>query len=102
GEQGTKKGFSFTSSQKQQLCRNGNCPAMLAGVASKLSISIIGPGRLGQALAENLVGAGYAVGEIVFPSVRSLRKNRRNLSRRLWNRATVIDQARFDADLVWL
>jgi predicted short-subunit dehydrogenase-like oxidoreductase (DUF2520 family) len=75
---------------------------MLAGVASKLSISIVGPGRLGQALAENLVGAGYAVGEIVFPSVRSLRKNRRNLSRRLWNRATVIDQARFDADLVWL
>jgi len=75
---------------------------MLAGVASKPSISIVGPGRLGQALAENLVGAGYAVGEIVFPSVRSLRKNRRNLSRRLWNRATVIDQARFDADLVWL
>jgi len=73
-----------------------------AGVESKPSISIVGPGRLGRALAENLVEAGYAVGEVVFPNVRSLRNNRRNLSRQLRNRATVIAQARFDAGLVWL
>jgi predicted short-subunit dehydrogenase-like oxidoreductase (DUF2520 family) len=68
---------------------------------SKPSISIIGPGRLGRALAENLVRAGYAVDEIVFPNANSLRKNRRSLSRKLRMLVTTSDRAQLNADLVW-
>ena len=71
-------------------------------MASEPSISIVGPGRWGRALAENLVRAGYEVDEIVFPNAQSLRKNCRHLSRKLQKHTTSLDQARFHADLVWL
>jgi len=71
-------------------------------MASKPSISIVGPGRLGRALAENLVKAGYALSEIVFPNAGSSKKNLRNLPRALQVRATTIDQAKFESGIVWL
>jgi len=71
-------------------------------MASKPRISIVGPGRLGRALAENLINAGYQVDEMVFPNAQSLRKNRRHLSPRLKTRATILNKAHFHADLVWL
>jgi len=71
-------------------------------MASKPSITIVGPGRLGSSLAENLVKAGYPVREIVFPTAKSLQKGARTLPRILQARATAWEQARFDADIVWL
>jgi predicted short-subunit dehydrogenase-like oxidoreductase (DUF2520 family) len=68
---------------------------------SKPSIGIVGPGRLGRALAENLLRAGYAVNEVVFPNAQSLRNHRRKLSRELRIHATTIDQASFATDLIW-
>jgi len=69
---------------------------------SKLSITIVGPGRLGRALAQALVRAGYAVDEIIFSSLQSLRKNRRALSPELRLRAVTRERAHFQADIVWL
>jgi len=71
-------------------------------MASKLSISIVGPGRWGRALARNLLNAGYAIDEVVFPAASSLRKGRRLLSRELQNRITTLHRARFGVGLVWL
>jgi predicted short-subunit dehydrogenase-like oxidoreductase (DUF2520 family) len=71
-------------------------------MASKPSITIIGPGRLGKSLAENLVKAGYPVREIVFPTAKSLQKGVRGLPRILQARATTWIEAHFDTDIVWL
>ncbi len=71
-------------------------------MASKPSITIIGPGRLGKSLAENLVKAGYPIREIVFPTAKSLQKGARGLPRILQARATHWNLAHFDADIVWL
>lgn len=68
----------------------------------KPSISVVGPGRLGRALSESLIKAGYTVREIVFPNARSLAENARKLSSKLRSRATTLEQARFDSDIIWL
>jgi len=71
-------------------------------MAARPSISIVGPGRLGRALAENLVRVGYVIDEIVFSDAKSLRRNRKNLSRKLRSLSTTSHQAHFNADLIWL
>jgi predicted short-subunit dehydrogenase-like oxidoreductase (DUF2520 family) len=74
---------------------------MLPAMAVKPSIAIIGPGRLGRALALELRRAGYSTSEIVSRSSAGSRQRARELARKVGARASTSDSARLDADLVW-
>ena len=66
-------------------------------MAAKPTIAIVGPGRLGTALALELDRAGYRVREILSRSGRAARA----LSKKLSARAANANTAALDADLVW-
>lgn len=75
----------------------------------KPRITIVGPGRLGLALAQALADANYELDEIVFRRSVSGKKtghgseqNARKLARRCGARAVELSNARFSADMVWL
>lgn len=68
---------------------------MLPAMAAKLRIAIVGPGRLGSALAIELRRAGYPVSEIVS------RRKAGALARKLRARAADLQSAVLDAGLVW-
>jgi len=65
------------------------------------SIAIIGPGRLGSALAKHLHCAGYRIPEIISRDRQSLSRARA-LARSIRAVATTFRNANLDADIVWL
>ena len=65
------------------------------------SIAIIGPGRLGAALAEHFHGAGYRIEEIVIRSTGKSLARAKLLARRVRARTSDPETARLDSDLVW-
>ncbi|MFZ0285941.1 MAG: DUF2520 domain-containing protein [Terriglobales bacterium] len=67
----------------------------------KPTIAIVGPGRLGTALALQLTQAGYRVSEIISRTPASARKARA-LARTLKVRSSHRRNANLDADLIWL
>jgi predicted short-subunit dehydrogenase-like oxidoreductase (DUF2520 family) len=78
-----------------------NCPAMLPSMREKPSVAIVGPGRLGTALALQLAGAGYRISEIVSRTPASARLARA-LTRTLKARSSHYRSASLDAGLIWL
>lgn len=78
------------------LCLNH--PDMLPAMASKPRIAIVGPGRLGRALALELNREGYRIFEII--SRRRDGKSRL-LARKLRARTSLPDDAVLNADLIW-
>ncbi len=75
----------------------------------KPTITIVGPGRLGTALAEALAKAGYRLDEIAFRrsvsgknATNSSQENARKLGHRYGARAVQVGGARLAADIVWL
>ena len=73
---------------------------------AKPTITIVGLGRLGSALAEALAEAGYRLDELVFrdsgTQKQGSRENGRKLSRRIHAKSVELGKARFSADVVWL
>ncbi len=65
----------------------------------KPSVTIVGPGSLGGALAVALHNAGYRLDELIY---RRDRKRAVAIARRCGAVAVLVNGARFDADLVWL
>lgn len=65
----------------------------------KPSVTIVGPGSLGGALAFALRKAGYTLDELVY---RRDRKRAADLARRCGAVAVPFDRARLDASVVWL
>jgi predicted short-subunit dehydrogenase-like oxidoreductase (DUF2520 family) len=63
-------------------------------------IAIVGPGRLGSALALELRRAGYRISEIVFGKSSVSRRKARALAKQVHARATA-SGTRLDAGLVW-
>ena len=74
---------------------------MLPAMTAKPKIAIVGPGRLGSALALELRRAGYTISEIVSRNSASSRRRARQLARTVGARASIGDNARLHADLVW-
>jgi predicted short-subunit dehydrogenase-like oxidoreductase (DUF2520 family) len=74
---------------------------MLPAMAPKPRIAIVGPGRLGGALALGLTQAGYVISEIVSRNTAPSKRKARELARRVQARASSNENARLDADLVW-
>lgn len=75
---------------------------MLPAMTKRLRIVIIGPGRLGRALAVDLTRAGHKVVEIVSRSRARSRRHARELARAVGARAATGKTAGLDADLIWL
>lgn len=69
-------------------------------MASKRSIAIVGPGRLGSALAQTLKRAGYRIDEIVCGPGASSRRKARVLAKRV-NATVSTERPKLDASLVW-
>jgi predicted short-subunit dehydrogenase-like oxidoreductase (DUF2520 family) len=65
----------------------------------KQRVAIVGPGRLGSALARALRKAGYPISELV---VRAGTVVHRRLARELHSRISTIASAKLDADVFWL
>jgi predicted short-subunit dehydrogenase-like oxidoreductase (DUF2520 family) len=74
---------------------------MLPAMAAKPQIAIVGPGRLGSALAISLKRAGYEISEIVSRNHAGSKQRARSLARRVGARVSPGDNARLDADIVW-
>ena len=70
-------------------------------MAAKPRIAIVGPGRLGTALALELKRAQYTISEIVSGSSATSKRKAGDLARKVKAHASTSDRARLDADLVW-
>src|SRR5690242_8091707 len=66
----------------------------------KPRIAIIGPGRLGSALAQELRRSGYRITEIVSRNSIASRRKARVLAKKV-HAVAVVDNPRLDADLIW-
>lgn len=69
-------------------------------MARKLRIAIVGPGRLGSALAPELRRAGYRIAEIISRNNLTSRRKARALAQQVHAGRAVMG-ASFEADLVW-
>ncbi len=74
---------------------------MLPSMHEKPSVAIVGPGRLGTALALQLARAGYRISEIVSRTPASARQARA-LTHTLKARSSHYRGASLDAGLIWL
>ncbi len=69
---------------------------------SKPKICIVGPGRLGSALALALHAAGYAIAEIVSRDRSESRRRARALAKRVSARAVTLANAPLSCELIWI
>jgi predicted short-subunit dehydrogenase-like oxidoreductase (DUF2520 family) len=76
-------------------------PAMLPSMPAKPTIAIVGPGRLGTALALQLTRAGYRISEIVSRTLRAARQARA-LTQTLKASSSDYQKVSLDAGLIWL
>jgi predicted short-subunit dehydrogenase-like oxidoreductase (DUF2520 family) len=76
-------------------------PAMLPPMPAKPTVAIIGPGRLGSALALQLARTGYRISEIVSRTPASARQVRA-LTQTLKARSSHRQNANLEAGLIWL
>lgn len=67
----------------------------------KPTITIVGAGNLGSAMARALHAAGYRIEEIVHRGGASARRAR-SLAREVGGRAVTLNEARLAADLIWI
>ena len=74
---------------------------MLPAMAAKPRIAIVGPGRLGKALALALRRAGYKISEIVSRNGTASERKARELARKVEADASTIGHPHLAADLVW-
>jgi predicted short-subunit dehydrogenase-like oxidoreductase (DUF2520 family) len=70
-------------------------------MATKPSISIIGPGRLGQSLARALTLAGYSIREIISSTNKTSKTSASELAEMSHARATILAKAQLDAEVIW-
>lgn len=70
-------------------------------MAAKPSIAIVGPGRLGAALAMALRRAGYAISEIVSRNNIASKRSAADLARKVGVRPSNASNTRLNADVIW-
>jgi predicted short-subunit dehydrogenase-like oxidoreductase (DUF2520 family) len=70
-------------------------------MGSRPRIAIVGPGRLGSALALELSRAGYRISEIISRDSNTSRRKARALAKKV-NAVAASPKPRLDADLVWI
>ena len=80
---------------------DAGAPDILPAMAAKPSIAIVGPGRLGAALAMELRRAGYTISEIVSRNNAASKRKAAALARKVHARPSAVDNARLNADVIW-
>lgn len=70
-------------------------------MAAKPQIAVVGPGRLGTALAVELTRGGYRVREIISRSDRASQQTAHKLAKLVQARAATSNNAGLQADLIW-
>jgi predicted short-subunit dehydrogenase-like oxidoreductase (DUF2520 family) len=75
---------------------------MAKAIAGRLTVSIVGPGNLGSALALNLSGAGYRIKFLVVRSGKRVPSETANLARRVKAKIVVLEETPLDSDVVWI
>jgi predicted short-subunit dehydrogenase-like oxidoreductase (DUF2520 family) len=75
---------------------------MLAAMARKPSISLVGAGSLAAALAPALYDAGYRLEEILSRDNAGSRRRAQRLARTVGARPVTASTAQFSSDLIWL
>jgi predicted short-subunit dehydrogenase-like oxidoreductase (DUF2520 family) len=73
-----------------------------AAMGKKLEIAIVGPGRLGTALAGALEEAGYSIEEIVSRDRANSLGRARRLAKKLGSQAATINRAELSAGVIWI
>jgi predicted short-subunit dehydrogenase-like oxidoreductase (DUF2520 family) len=77
-------------------------PLIFCGpVKSRGSIAIIGPGRLGSALAVSLHQAGYLIPELVSSGKPNSRRTARKLAKKLGAKSRDLRHAALNAEVIW-
>jgi len=76
--------------------------AMRKATSRRVSISIVGPGRMGSALAVNLARVGYETKFLVTRSVAKAGSNSRKLARRVGAQVAALGERTLDTELVWI
>jgi predicted short-subunit dehydrogenase-like oxidoreductase (DUF2520 family) len=76
--------------------------AMRKTLAQSRTVSIVGPGNLGSALALNLSSAGYEVTFLVVRSLKQAPSNTIKLARRLKAKIVAPGETPLDTSLVWI
>lgn len=71
-------------------------------MAGKPSIAIVGPGRLGRALAFALYRAGYAISEVITRDNPASLKRAARLAREVGAKARSVESAALNARVIWL
>jgi len=74
-------------------------PCYPAAMGFKPRVAIVGPGRLGSALAQELRRSGYRISEIISRNSVASRRKARALAKKVHATATTTPQ--LDADLIW-
>ena len=76
--------------------------AMPSSTAKPLRVSLVGPGRVGAALALNLLRAGYEVQFLTLPPRDGASTKSVKLTRRVTAKVVAAGQTPLDSDLVWI
>jgi len=92
-------GSSYAQAQAAAL-PSPEMPCYAAVMALKPRIAIVGPGRLGSALALELRHAGYRISEIISRNSRTSRRKARALAKRVHS-VVAPATGHLKADLVW-
>ena len=71
-------------------------------MAARPQVAIVGPGKVGATLALELARAGYVIREVISRNGNSSLQKAAGLARRVRARAATIEQASWDANIVWL
>ena len=71
-------------------------------MAARPQVAIVGPGKVGTTLALELARAGYVIREVISRNGNSSLQKAAGLARRVCARAATIEQASWDANIVWL
>jgi len=74
---------------------------MLPTMARKPAIAIVGPGRLGSALARGLSRAGYTISEVVSRNSPASRRQAAALAKSVHAPSSPTVNAHLDAELIW-
>src|SRR5271169_4345743 len=76
--------------------------AMRKATSRRVAISIVGPGRLGSALAVNLARAGYEISFLVVRSRKRVSSNTAPLAHRVGAKIVPLGEKTLDTKLVWI
>jgi predicted short-subunit dehydrogenase-like oxidoreductase (DUF2520 family) len=91
-----------TPARSSRVLPAATCPDILPAMPARPRISIVGPGRLGTALAIALSRAGYTISELICHRKPRSGSKLQLLARKIHARIATLENASLDAGVIWL